>query len=102
QTGLSFESAPRDRPARDVVSDYYRHYEQYFDLVVQRPVEVQHVSRIDDGRLLVTGTGLKTPLVASVVIAAVGTWGAPRIPRVPGASAFRGEQLTTPEYRSAD
>lgn len=43
ETGLSFETADRRRPARDVVAEYYRAYEQHFDLRVVRPVEVRSV-----------------------------------------------------------
>lgn len=99
--GLSFESAPRHVPARDVVADYYRRYEEYFGVHVRRPVNVESVTRLPDGQLQVAGTGLDSPLVAPVVIGAVGTWGSPREGDVPGRDDFRGRQLTTPEYTSA-
>src|SRR4051812_28642088 len=35
--GLSFETADRTAPARDVVSDYYDRYERFYDLRVRRP-----------------------------------------------------------------
>ncbi len=99
--GLSFEKAPRDRAARDVVADYYRQYEEHFDLAVRRPVNVTEVARLDDGRLRVTGDGLTTALAARVVIGAVGTWGSPRRPDIPGVDTFQGKQITTPEYVTA-
>ena len=99
--GLSFDSAPQHVPAREVVADYYRQYEQHFDVNVRRPVNVESVTRLDDGRLQVSGSGLDSPLVAPVVISAVGTWGSPREPDVPGIETFRGRQLTTPEYTTA-
>lgn len=99
--GLSFDSAPQHVPARDVVAQYYRRYEDYFAIQVRRPVNVEAVSRLEDGRLLVSGTGLERPLAAPVVVSAVGTWGAPRQPQVPGTDLFRGRQITTPEYGSA-
>lgn len=99
--GLSFDSAPQHVPAREVVADYYRQYEQHFDVNVRRPVNVESVSRLDDGRLQVAGDGLHTPIAAPVVISAVGTWGSPRKPEVQGVDTFRGRQLTTPEYTSA-
>ena len=100
--GLSFESAPQHVPAKDVVADYYRQYEQHFGIGVRRPVNVESVTRLDDGRLEVAGAGLETPVAAPVVISAVGTWGSPRTPEIPGVEIFRGRQLTTPEYISAD
>lgn len=99
--GLSFESAPQHVPAREVVADYYRQYEEHFGINVRRPVNVESVTRLADGRLQVNGAGLDAPLVAPVVIGAVGTWGSPRTADVPGVETFRGRQLTTPEYTSA-
>lgn len=99
--GLSFDSAPQHVPAREVVADYYRQYEEHFDLKVRRPVNVESVTRLADGRLEVAGGGLTAPLVAPVVIGAVGTWGSPRTADVPGVETFRGRQLTTPEYTHA-
>ena len=99
--GLSFETAPQHIPAREVVADYYRQYEQHFGINVRRPVNVEAVTRLDDGRLQVSGSGLDSPLVAPVVIGAVGTWGSPRQTEVPGTDTFSGRQLTTPEYTSA-
>lgn len=101
-TGLSFDSAPQHVPARDVVADYYRQYEEHFDIQVRRPVNVESVSRLPDGRLEVAGTGLDAPIPTPVVIGAVGTWGSPREGDVPGRDDFRGRQITTPEYTSAD
>src|SRR5690554_2699147 len=100
--GLSFDSAPQHIPAREVVADYYRQYEQHFDVNVRRPVDVESVTRLDDGRLQVAGAGLDAPFAASVVIGAVGTWGSPREPEVPGTETFRGRQIATPEYTNAE
>ena len=44
--GLEFDDADRSRPARDVVGEYYRRFEQHYDLRVRRPVTVTSVSRI--------------------------------------------------------
>lgn len=99
--GLSFDTAPQNVPARDVVADYYRQYEQHFGIDVRRPVNVEAVTRLSDGRLQVTGTGLDSPLVTPVVIGAVGTWGSPRTGDTPGHEDFRGRHITTPEYTSA-
>jgi cation diffusion facilitator CzcD-associated flavoprotein CzcO len=43
ELGLSFETADRRLPARDVVSDYYAQYEEHFGFAVQRPVSVTSV-----------------------------------------------------------
>lgn len=113
--GLEFDDADRSRPARDVVGEYYRRFEQHYDLRVRRPVSVTSVSRIDgddgvaddaptDGGLCVTtrsADGTVTRIRAEVVVNASGTWGTPFVPWYPGRDVFRGRQVDTTEYRSA-
>ncbi|UWD79844.1 NAD(P)/FAD-dependent oxidoreductase [Curtobacterium flaccumfaciens] len=113
--GLEFDDADRSRPARDVVGEYYRRFEQHYDLRVRRPVTVTSVSRIDgdggvagdaptDGGLCVTtrsADGAVTRVRAEVVVNASGTWGTPFVPWYPGRDVFRGRQVDTTEYRSA-
>jgi cation diffusion facilitator CzcD-associated flavoprotein CzcO len=113
--GLEFDDADRSRPARDVVGEYYRRFEQHYDLRVRRPVSVTSVSRIDrdggvagdapaDGGLCVTtrsADGTVTRIRADVVVNASGTWGTPFVPWYPGRDAFLGRQVDTTEYRSA-
>ncbi|PZF28893.1 NAD(P)-binding domain-containing protein [Curtobacterium sp. MCPF17_051] len=113
--GLEFDDADRSRPARDVVGEYYRRFEQHYDLRVRRPVTVTSVSRIDgdggvaaeapaDGGLCVTtrsADGTVTRIRAEVVVNASGTWGTPFVPWYPGRDVFRGRQVDTTEYRSA-
>lgn len=107
--GLEFDDADRSRPARDVVGEYYRRFEQHYDLRVRRPVSVTSVSRIGavgevDGGLCVTtrgADGTVTRIGADVVVNASGTWGTPFVPWYPGRDVFRGRQVDTTEYRSA-
>lgn len=106
--GLQFDDADRSRPARDVVGEYYRRFEQHYDLRVRRPVSVSSVSRLDsdtaDGALCVTtrsADGAETRIRADVVVNASGTWGTPFVPWYPGRGVFRGRQLDTTDYRSA-
>ncbi|MDR6575009.1 cation diffusion facilitator CzcD-associated flavoprotein CzcO [Curtobacterium sp. 320] len=107
--GLRFDDADRSRPARDVVGEYYRRFEQHYDLRVRRPVSVSSVSRIEDspgvpGGLCVTvrtADGRTSRIGAEVVVNASGTWGTPFVPWYPGRDAFGGRQLDTTEYRSA-
>ncbi|MGX5697017.1 NAD(P)-binding domain-containing protein [Agromyces soli] len=44
ELGLSFETADRSLPAREVVADYYDRFERHFELNVHRPIEVRRVS----------------------------------------------------------
>ncbi|MFJ3320052.1 NAD(P)-binding domain-containing protein [Curtobacterium sp. NPDC086286] len=107
--GLRFDDADRSRPARDVVGEFYRRFEQHYDLRVRRPVSVSSVSRIGDslgasGGLCVTvrtADGRTSRIGAEVVVNASGTWGTPFVPWYPGRDAFGGRQLDTTEYRSA-
>lgn len=101
--GLSFETADRHAPAKDVVADYYERYESHFDLRVARPVDVRRV--FDRGvELVVAATGNRGPVevVTDVVVNATGTWGSPFRPWYPGLADFAGRQLNATEYVSAD
>jgi cation diffusion facilitator CzcD-associated flavoprotein CzcO len=98
RAGVSFETADRSRPARDVVAEYYAHYERFFGLDVRRPVTVAAV--FDRGADLVvrTTTG---DVTTRIVVNATGTWGAPFVPYYPGLREFRGRQVHTSTYRDA-
>jgi cation diffusion facilitator CzcD-associated flavoprotein CzcO len=99
ELGLSFDTADRSRAARDVVTEYYRRYEDAYDLQVRRPVTVQAVH--DEEPLLRLDTDHGS-LNSEVVVNAGGTWGSPFKPYVRGEEAFRGRQWTTVDYRSAE
>ncbi|MCD7100989.1 FAD-dependent oxidoreductase [Pseudoclavibacter sp. 13-3] len=108
--GLSFETAERQRPARDVVVDYYRAYEAHFRLQVHHGHRVERVARLPRARQTgadrfeVVGTSAAGPfrIRAQVVVSAAGTWGAPFLPWYPGRDRFAGRQLHTHDYRSAE
>lgn len=99
EIGLSFDTADRTLPAKDVIAGYYRRYEDHFGLNVQRPVTVTAVH--DRGAdLIVRHTAGET--TTRVVVNATGTWGAPFIPYYPGIRDFAGRQVHTSSYISAD
>src|SRR5690606_23921626 len=78
---------------------YYAAYEERFELPVYRPVTVTAVCD-RDGRLRVeSDRGLFS---ARGIINATGTWERPHIPDVPGRDRFRGRQLHTKDYRTAE
>ena len=103
ELGLSFETADRDRPAREVVARYYDDYERHFGLDVRRPIEVERVAdagdRGVDGPLRLDWAGGSA--TARVLVWASGTWGAPYVPRYPGMDRFLGRQLHTSTYLRA-
>lgn len=96
--GLSFETANRRRPARDVVAEYYGRFEDFYGIQVQRPVVVSAV--YDDGADLVV-RHRDGELATLAVVNATGTWGAPFLPYYPGAHNFEGMQAHSSTYRSA-
>lgn len=99
ELGLSFDTADRSRPARDVVAEYYRRYEEHFELRVRRPVEVTAV--FNRGADLVVGTSTGE-IATRTLVNATGTWGAPFIPYYPGIGTFRGRHVHTSNYVSAE
>ena len=104
EIGLSFDTADRSLPAREVVADYYRRYEEHFGLKVVRPVTVRSVSnRRADLVVSTTSTGYgNRDTTAHLLVNATGTWGSPFVPHYPGAERFAGRQLHTAGYVSAD
>ena len=100
-----FSRAPVDaaEPSRVAVPRYFADFENQADLPILRPVSVTAVRRADDqpdGDLLVqTNEGT---WVTRAVINATGTWNNPVLPEYPGRGTFRGLQLHTRDYVSAD
>ncbi|SEL55418.1 Pyridine nucleotide-disulphide oxidoreductase [Blastococcus sp. DSM 46786] len=98
--GLPFRPGDEAAPAVESVPAYFAEYERRFELPVVRPVRVTAVDRTDDGRFsVVTDRGTWT---ARAVVNATGTWTRPFVPRYPGQELFRGRQLHTVDYRSAE
>ncbi len=81
------------------VPQYYRAYEEAFDLPVHRPVAVKVVC--DRGERLRVETD-RGNYSARGIINATGTWESPYIPPYPGAELFKGQQLHTRDYQTAD
>jgi cation diffusion facilitator CzcD-associated flavoprotein CzcO len=98
RAGITFETADRGRPAREVVAEYYGHYERFFGLDVRRPVSVAAV--YDRGADLVVRT-TAGEITSRVVVNATGTWGAPFVPYYRGIRDFVGRQVHTAGYRDA-
>lgn len=89
--------------ARTAVPRYFAAYEEKFDLQVRRPVQVESVSYEGPGaedRLRITND--RGQISARGLINATGTWDSPYVPHYPGVERFRGRQLHTRDYRSAE
>jgi putative flavoprotein involved in K+ transport len=99
ELGISFDTADRTLPAKDIVAGYYRRYEDHFALNVQRPVTVQRVINRGADLVVQHDAGETT---TRVIVNATGTWGAPFIPYYPGANTFSGRHVHTNGYMSAE
>ncbi len=103
ELGLSFDTADKSLPAKDVVADYYRAYEEHFGLQVVRPAEVTRVEMTAEGFVTTFEGPYGVRDVSShVLVNATGTWGAPFVPYYPGMNVFEGRHLHTSEYRDAE
>ena len=103
ELGLSFATADRQLPAREVVADYYARYEEHYGLQVVRPVTVTRVLQGLDG-FTVTFAGEHgiRRVTTEVLVNATGTWGSPFIPWYPGMRSFHGRHVHTADYVSAE
>jgi thioredoxin reductase len=102
ELGLSFDTADRHAPAKDVVAEYYRRYEEHYRFQVVRPADVLSVENLDsDLSVKFTFDDEQRSVSTQTVVNATGTWGAPFIPWYPGLKSFLGRHVHTNDYRSA-
>lgn len=101
--GLSFDNADRHAPAKDVVAEYYRQYEDHYGFQVVRPVDVTAVENLDENLVVkfMFDDELRD-VTTMTVVNATGTWGAPFIPWYPGLKSFEGQHVHTNDYVSAE
>ncbi len=95
--GLPLPHADGDRPAAEVVAEYFGAYEREFDLPVRRPVAVRAVRDLGERLLVETDAG---DLRARAIVNATGTWDKPFWPHYPG--RFDGRQVHTAGYRGPE
>lgn len=102
--GITFDEAERTLPAKDVVAEYYRQYEDYYEFNIVRPADVKLVSNHELDLVVEyeDGNGQRHEITTDVVVNATGTWGSPFIPWYPGRDTFAGRQIHTGEYTSAE
>ncbi|MFI0444655.1 NAD(P)-binding domain-containing protein [Actinomadura sp. 6N118] len=97
--GMPLEDRDPERPASEVVSEYFARYEREFGLDVRRPVDVTAV-RDAGGRLVVESS--EGVHAARALINATGTWDRPFWPFMRGMGSFRGRHMHTVDYRGPD
>ena len=105
--GMTLRPAEEDEPAALVVPEYFSQYEEAFELQVQRPVRAERVADDGTGRLLVSTHHVEHPDEAVMwrargLVNASGTWTRPFWPAYPGQWTFRGRQLHTHDFRTAE
>jgi hypothetical protein len=93
------DASAREVQAAVAVPRYFAEYERAFALPVYRPVTVSVVCDRGD-RLHVESDVMDVS--ARGIVNATGTWESPYIPVYPGTERFRGRQLHTRDYRTAD
>ena len=129
--GLSFDTADRTLPAKEVVADYYGRFEEHFDLRVRRPMNVRSVVnegvdlRVDYEDLTpqpmeeLKATGFfgrrrrtfeepavppapRHEITTQFLVNATGTWGSPFVPYYPGMADFAGRHVHTSDYADVE
>ncbi len=88
-----------ERPAADVLAEYFAEYERRHDLPVVRPVQVRSVRHEGEDFRIDAPEGSWR---ARAVINATGSWSHPLWPHYPGAREFRGRQLHTRDYHGPE
>lgn len=81
------------------VPRYFAAYEQKFQLPVYRPVTVNVVCQRNERFRVETD---RETFSARGIINATGTWETPYVPTYPGADRFKGRQMHTRDYHSAN
>jgi Pyridine nucleotide-disulphide oxidoreductase len=131
ELGLSFDTADRTLPAKEVVADYYGRFEEHYDLRVRRPMNVRRV--VNQGVDLLVEYEDLTPqpieeqkakglfgrrrrpfeepampaapryeIATQFLVNATGTWGSPFVPYYPGMPEFAGRHVHTSDYTAAE
>jgi cation diffusion facilitator CzcD-associated flavoprotein CzcO len=95
--------ADDERPANEVVPEYFAAYEREHDLPVLRPVRVTRVADAPDGSgLLVTTANDGRTWLSRTLVSATGTWSHPFVPHYPGIETFAGLQVHPHGYPGAE
>ncbi len=101
--GLGFDEvidkSDKAMQANVALPTYYEQYEKTFKLPVIRPVRVTEVIE-RNGRFLIKTNAVQ--FNARGIINATGTWKTPHCPKYPGWDKFKGMQLHTGQYKSAE
>ena len=86
-------------PLKQEVIDYLCQYEQHYQLLIQRNVNVKTIT--SDKNMFRISTS-KGDYFARTIIAATGTWENPFIPQIKGIESFTGIQIHSANYKNAE
>lgn len=93
------DTEDREVQANVAIPTYYEAYEKEFKLPIIRPVRVSEVTE-RNGRFIIRTNGVQ--FTSRGIINATGTWKTPHCPRYPGWEKFKGLQVHTGDYKSAE
>lgn len=103
ELGVSFDTADRTLPAKQIVADFYQRYEEHFGLQVVRPADVTKVTATLDGFQVTFDDGVgEQSVTTQVIVNATGTWGSGFVPWYPGMNEFAGRHVHTVDYDRAE
>ncbi|KVK54215.1 pyridine nucleotide-disulfide oxidoreductase [Agrobacterium deltaense] len=86
-------------PAKSEVIDYLTRYEERYKFPIERPMVVTSVTSVAGALEVIADKGRWR---ARAVLSTTGTWRHPFIPAYPGAADFKGQQIHSANYVSAD
>ena len=86
-------------PSREEVIYYLCKYEERYKIPIKRSVEVKKVTKKDQIFVLQTSKGT---FKSKSIISATGTWSKPFVPNIDGKNKFKGQQIHSSQYKSAE
>lgn len=90
------------RPASEVVSEYYGAFEAANELQVRRPTRVTAIRSEAGQHGPLTVEPDAGTFESAIVISGTGTWDKPYWPYYPGTADFKGQQLHTHDFHTAE
>jgi cation diffusion facilitator CzcD-associated flavoprotein CzcO len=97
--GWMMPKSQNEFPTKEEVIDYVCQYEKRYKLPVERPYDVKAVEKESDYLKIITN---KSTFYSKTIISATGTWNKPFIPDVSGIEKFKGNQVHSAFYKTAD
>jgi len=97
--GWMMPKSKNEFPSKQEVLDYLSAYQERYQIQIKKGVKVKNVQK---KRVLFTIISDQGDYQSKTVISATGTFQNPFIPSVPGKDLFKGQQLHSSQYKTAD